>query len=321
MANETQLANPSKTHKRKRAPHKKGTFKSKKKKNMRMAPAMGRQKVRIDKKMKKLFRKRAREYNSDESEEEERDKKGDQIEGTKGYPSDGENDHDDGVNAGGNGDDDDGSEMGSDDEGDEVQPGITMFVEGCKAFRVAFSKIMKIHVDDESLGPILSANKKLVATKLAEEEEEKKVKGEAKKAKHLIAEKGHVKPANFLDSQEKFLISVATKGVVKLFNAINKAQHAVKKTDSTYKNEKASRKRRYQVFFSELKKSQSGDAGGKAFVPSSQADKGQPSWAPLRDNYLLTDSKLKNWDKMAEGADNEDAGRIGGYGSDDDDGD
>ncbi|KAL9253797.1 hypothetical protein AKJ16_DCAP03739 [Drosera capensis] len=297
MADETQLANPSTTHKRKRAPHKKGTFKSKKKKNMRMAPAMGGKKVRIDKKMKKLFRKRAREYNSDDSEEEEVDEKGDQIEGAKGYPLDGENDHDDGVH-----------------------PGITMFVEGCKAFRVAFSKIMKIHVDDESLGPILSANKKLVATKLAEEEEKKKVKGEAKKAKHLIAEKGHVKPANYLDSQEKFLISVATKGVVKLFNAINKAQHAVKKTDSsTYKNEKASRKRRYQVFFSELKKSESGNAGGKGFVPSGQADKKQPSWAPLRDNYLLTDSKLKNWDKMAEDADNEDAGRIAGFSSDDDD--
>ncbi|KAL9251292.1 hypothetical protein AKJ16_DCAP03469 [Drosera capensis] len=265
---------------------------------MRMAPATGGKKVRIDKKMKKLFRKRAREYNSDDSEEGERDEKRDQIEGTKRYPSDGENDHDDGVDDGGNGDDDDGSE----------------------AFRVAFSKIMKIHVDDECLGPILSANKKLVATKLAEEEEEKKVKGEAKKAKHMIAEKGHVKPANFLDSQEKFLISVATKGVVKLFNAINKAQHAVKKTDSsTYKNEKASRKRRYQVFFSELKKSQSGDAGGKAFVPSSQEDKEQPSWAPLRDNYLLTDSKLKNWVKMAEDADNEDAGRIGGYSTGDED--
>ena len=35
-------------------------------------------------------------------------------------------------------------------------------------------------------GPILSANKKLVAEKLAEEEAERKVKGEAKKEKQLV---------------------------------------------------------------------------------------------------------------------------------------
>lgn len=35
-------------------------------------------------------------------------------------------------------------------------------------------------------GPILSANKKLVAEKLAEEEAEQKVKGEAKKEKRLV---------------------------------------------------------------------------------------------------------------------------------------
>jgi len=27
-------------------------------------------------------------------------------------------------------------------------------------------------------------------------------------------------------------------------------------------------------------------------------DDQQPAWAPLRDNYMLTSSKLKDWDKM-----------------------
>ena len=35
-------------------------------------------------------------------------------------------------------------------------------------------------------GPVLSAHKKLWGEKLAEEEAEKKVKGEAKKEKHLV---------------------------------------------------------------------------------------------------------------------------------------
>ena len=29
-----------------------------------------------------------------------------------------------------------------------------------------------------------------------------------------------------------------------------------------------------------------------------KADGEGPAWAPLRDNYMLTNSKLKDWDKM-----------------------
>lgn len=35
-------------------------------------------------------------------------------------------------------------------------------------------------------GPVLSAHKNLIAQKLAEEEAEKKAKGQARKAKHLV---------------------------------------------------------------------------------------------------------------------------------------
>uniref|UniRef100_A0A803L8Q3 Uncharacterized protein n=1 Tax=Chenopodium quinoa TaxID=63459 RepID=A0A803L8Q3_CHEQI len=100
------------------------------------------------------------------------------------------------------------------DEEHEVRTGITRFSEGCNAFRLAFLSIIKKHTDDEALGPVLSAHKKLVVAKLAEEVTERKVKGEAKKEKQLIEEKGHVKPANFLDSHEKVLIGVATKGAL-----------------------------------------------------------------------------------------------------------
>ncbi|CDP19993.1 unnamed protein product [Coffea canephora] len=100
------------------------------------------------------------------------------------------------------------------------------FSEVCKAFRLAFKKITKKTASTDHDGPVLSAHRKLVAEKLAEEEAERKVKGEAKKEKHLVGEKGHVKPANYSDSLEKHLIGVATRGVVKLFNAVNKAQNS-----------------------------------------------------------------------------------------------
>jgi hypothetical protein len=71
----------------------------------------------------------------------------------------------------------------------------------------------------------------------------------------LIAEKGHVKPGSYLDSHEKILIGVATKGVVKLFNAVNKAQHAQKGLNpSRSKDAKVLKKRRKEAFLSELGK-------------------------------------------------------------------
>ncbi|XP_010255744.1 PREDICTED: RRP15-like protein [Nelumbo nucifera] len=113
---------------------------------------------------------------------------------------------------------------------------------------------------DNSLGPVLSAQKRLVAKKLAEEEAEWKSKGEAKKEKHLV----------------------------------NKAQNAQKGLNpSRSKDAKVLGKRQKEAFFSELRKpSQAAD-------PPAKGDDG-PAWAPLRDSYMLTSFKLKDWDKMPE---------------------
>ncbi|KAB2003898.1 hypothetical protein ES319_D11G161400v1 [Gossypium barbadense] len=136
-----------------------------------------------------------------------------------------------------------------------------------------------------------------------------------------VAEKGHVKPANYLDSQEKFLIGIATKGVVKLFNAVNKAQKAQKGLDpSRSKDAKVIRKRRKEAFFSELGKTSlpARDSSSKGNTSDSRNDEG-PAWAPLRDNYMLTNPKLKDWDKMADSAIVDDVGMMSeDSGSDDD---
>ncbi|TYJ09748.1 hypothetical protein E1A91_A11G161200v1 [Gossypium mustelinum] len=254
------------------------------------------------KKMRYLFEKRARDYNSDDEEEEKEDTVEEAVS------------HDTPRGRGGDlsfegSDDSEGEEQG----GGEIQPGIMRFTEGVRAFRLAFKNIIKRNVADDSL--------QLVAKKLAEEEAERKVKGEAKKEKHLDAEKGHVKPANYLDSQEKFLIGIATKGVVKLFNAVNKAQKAQKGLDpSRSKDAKVIRKRRKEAFFSELGKTSlpARDYSSKGNTSSDSMNDEGPAWAPLRDNYMLTNPKLKDWDKMADSA-IVDVGRMSvDSGSDDD---
>ncbi|XP_022758895.1 RRP15-like protein [Durio zibethinus] len=286
--------------KRKRNMGKKKAKKSKNKK-LKMLEGKGK-KFRVSKKMRNMFEKRARDYNSDDDEEDEKENTAEKV-----APGD--------TWMGGGGDGDNSSEEsdGSEEEEGEIQPGIMKFTEGVRAFRLAFKNIIKRNVADDSLGPVLSGHKQLVAKKLAEEEAERKVKGEAKKEKHLVAEKGHLRPANYLDSNEKFLIGIATKGVVKLFNAVNKAQKAQKGLDpSRSKDAKVIRKRRKEAFFSELGKTSlpARDSSSKGNTSSDPRNDEGPAWAPLRDNYMLTNPKLKDWDKLADQAIADDVGRM-----------
>ncbi|XP_026410306.1 uncharacterized protein LOC113305492 [Papaver somniferum] len=163
-------------------------------------------KVRVDKQMQKLFNRRP--VNN------------------KVAASDGESSGEEGENGS---DADDEVKGNYDDEGENIEPGITMFTDGCKAFKMAFSTIIGKKVADPNVGPILSGHKELFSMKLVEELSERKAKGEAKNDKHMEREKGHAKLPAYLDSHEKFLMSVATKGVIKLFIAVSKAQNAQKR--------------------------------------------------------------------------------------------
>ncbi|KAI5664391.1 hypothetical protein M9H77_23714 [Catharanthus roseus] len=267
------------------------------KKNHAVAENFGIRKM--DRKMKKMLRKKARDYNSDDDDEDNGEKEAGNSEGEGS--SDNEDSGEENIDEG----NEDPEEVLADDDG-EVQPGIMRFSDGCKSFQMAFKKITKTATTDDVLGPVLSAHKKLVIEKLAEEEAERKVKGEAKKEKRLLGEKGHLKPANYLDSHEKYLIGIATRGVVKLFNAVNKAQHAQKGLNpSRSKDEKAIKKRRKEAFFSQLSKTSS-QTPGKVAASTIHEHGDGPEWAPLRDNYMLTNSKLKDWDKMPETMDVDD---------------
>uniref|UniRef100_A0A0E0MEK6 RRP15-like protein n=1 Tax=Oryza punctata TaxID=4537 RepID=A0A0E0MEK6_ORYPU len=220
----------------------------------------------------KLLRKRARDYNSDDSDDEEKRLSEEEDE-----------------------------EEASSSGDDEAAGAVTRFEQGCRAFRVAFTKIMAKKIPDDPLGPILSAHKKLVAAKLAEDAEEHKPKGEGRKEKRMAAEKGHVIPTNHLDSKEKELIKIATQGVVRLFNSVSKAQNCRKGLNpSRSKDAKVLAKETKQAFLTELNKTSNQRQKGKAsssFAKSNSKDEDEPGWAPLRETYMLG-SKLKDWDKM-----------------------
>lgn len=200
MPGESHLSEAGGIPKKRKSGHKKGR---KAKKKVNVFPAAG-EKIKIDNRMKKLFRKRARDYNSDDDEDEEVAVSKDDSD----VPL-----TDDEKSLESHGLDDDKPEVSdneNEEDDDEVHPGIIKFTEGVRAFRTAFQSIIKKNVSDDSLvsltaipefciklwtlsltcallqGPVMSAHKNLVAEKLAKEETERKVKGEAKKEKHLV---------------------------------------------------------------------------------------------------------------------------------------
>uniref|UniRef100_A0A0A9DBG2 Rrp15p n=1 Tax=Arundo donax TaxID=35708 RepID=A0A0A9DBG2_ARUDO len=198
-------------NKRKRPSKGKGN-KNKKKKLARSDEPLRRRSNKPSAKFLKILRKRARDYNSDDDED------GQLQQQQEDPPSPRRRHHDDHEDEALSEEEEEEASSSGDESGGAS--GVTRFEQGCRAFRVAFLKIMAKKLPDDPLGPILSAHKKLVAAKLAEEVEEHKPKGMARKDKRAAAEKGHVLPKDHLDSKEKELIKVATQGVVRLFNAV-----------------------------------------------------------------------------------------------------
>ena len=97
---------------------------------------------KVDRKMRKLFRKRARAYNSDEDEDEDEDENSmpvirDDVESEK-EEADAEAEEGEDVNLNG----DNGVSDDEKEESNRIQPGITQLVDGSRAFRMAFKSII-----------------------------------------------------------------------------------------------------------------------------------------------------------------------------------
>ncbi|XP_049933721.1 uncharacterized protein LOC116254144 isoform X1 [Nymphaea colorata] len=316
MAEEIELSQTSKSS-RKRKLHQKTKQRHNKSRDEKEKPP----KVKVNKKLRKLYKKRAAQYNSDDDDaddnvpvqpernEMDRMSLSEQKVQSIEHSDDDDDDGDDSNHSerDDNSDCQDENDASSEDDRHDSRS-VLKFSEGSHAFQRAFLKIMQKNQSSDLLGPVLSGLKNLIAKKLSEEEEEQKVKVVAKKERQLIAEKGHVKPEKFLDSREKFLVSVATKGVVKLFNAVNKAQVAHKSmNNSKSKDAREASKRSKETFLTELRNASMPTTynpsavdtvtGGKN-LPKENAS--EPGWAILRDSYMLTNPKLKDWDKMQD---------------------
>jgi hypothetical protein len=65
------------------------------------------------------------------------------------------------------------------------------------------------------------------------------------------------------------------------------------------------KKRRKEAFLSELGKT-------KTDTKAHKSEDEAPVWAPLRDNYMLANPKLKDWDKKQETSEGDDFAGLSG---------
>lgn len=147
MAEEVHMAVTERGPRKRKSSKNKG---GKGKKKSKVMPGSG-ERLNINNKMRKLFRKRARAYNSDDDEDElapefrgdvSLSAKNQEVEGRDSSDAEGE----DGMDL-----DAENQEFSDDEENGEIQPGIANFAEGSRGFKMAFKSILKNSVADDAL--------------------------------------------------------------------------------------------------------------------------------------------------------------------------
>lgn len=182
--------------------------------------------------------------------------------------------------------------------GDEIAKELSIHGEGREgdsspateedAFASAFAKIMYRGIAAQAPGPILSAKPELLAEKLAEG-----TSRPTPKEKTKIASR-HKIPERHTDPHERALLKLGTRGVVRLFNAVSKAQLQNGIPSSSRKGTKGV-KRNIELL-AELR----GTAAQA--VAEGNAEKEEPGWSVLRDGMEMpVSAKMKHWDTLESG--------------------
>ncbi|XP_008148046.1 RRP15-like protein [Eptesicus fuscus] len=164
----------------------------------------------------------------------------------------------------------------------------------------------------------------LVKNKELEKEKEKLKQERLEKRKQLDKKREwemmcRVKPDVVTDKDtERNLQRIATRGVVQLFNAVQKHQ---KNVDEKVKEAGSSIRKRAKLMSSVSKKdfisvlrgmdgsaSEKGSTGRSSQAKQTEAREEGPGWSILRDDFMMGAS-MKDWDKESDGPDGSSPGR------------
>lgn len=230
-------------------------------------------------------------------------------------------------------DTDDDSDFSDDDDDDDNKPSGQSdkkdkkgFLAGGKAasFAKAFAKVIgkpaagtataPPSTSKAAAVPILAKSKSL-AERQAKDAQLVVKDREAKRARLEMKQRGRVQPKPKgqdpdADATEKELLKTATRGVVKLFNAVAKAQKQMRESQDMTGNRLKAAKASRSSFIDELKNRQSGGKvkdvkgrnGNEEDKDNDENGGKQPGWDVLKDGFagLGGGSKMKDWDRKVE---------------------
>ena len=121
----------------------------------------------------------------------------------------------------------------------------------------------------------------------------------------LLRAQARTRPESNLDEREAALQKIATRGVVKLFNAVAEAQRGAEaaelETSASAKKQAAALSK--DGFLNMLK---SGGAAAAEAQPEREEGAGAPNWDVLKDDYGMEHTKLKHWDDDGDESSSED---------------
>lgn len=172
---------------------------------------------------------------------------------------------------------------------------------------------------DENVGFQVVTNEetqKVSSTHQVKKEVEIKMKGKDKALKKKSWEElGRVRPNPLLKDRERTLQRMATRGVVQLFNAVNKQQGMLREQlaeigGSEIRREKVMQSMTKGKFMDILKDTSTKAEFGRGerklkkevkSEPDMEEETEKPSWGVLREDFLMG-GKMTNWDKEDSGS-------------------
>lgn len=152
--------------------------------------------------------------------------------------------------------------------------------------------------------PAVLAKCKEIDKRKAEIKEEKVLKKLKNQERQVVYEKGRVKPTGSTLDYEKTLAGIATRGVVKLFNAVSKHQKEMesrlKEAPTEAKKSKVVESMSKSAFLSMLKSSsekpKSKDQPNMKASDLTSVESAPSTWNILRDDFMMG-AKMRDWNR------------------------
>jgi len=202
-------------------------------------------------------------------------------------------------------DDDDDDEMNDElsDDDDENEKNTD-----AQGRNIALASVMsRILNTDTNEKPIL-AKAKEIEQKIEDEKLDYKARKALTAERKKLEEKDRVIPDYTTFEYEKKLRKLATRGVVKLFNAIKTAQEKSNEVHTLVTNKKPKvevAKKSFMDMLQETNKQKSANEKASDNNNNDNSESKEPAWNVFSDNYGMNAS-IKDWDKDKENEDNND---------------